>query len=148
MDIRWAAILLGTIGAVRTEAAEKILVDVYVQKDGWHQPLEYAEVLASQMFDRSDVRVTWHAGRLPKVPCRGRFCIGIDMLDCAPASVSRGALASALPYGTSGSLIEVYGDRVQLLGGKILLSTCRLSFSFSAEFFLTREGQNGSGSTI
>jgi len=116
MDVRLAAmILFGVIVSGRAEAAETIQVDVYIQQGNWTQPLRYSELMASEIFARSDVRVTWHAGDLPAVPSIGRRCIGIRMVDHAPVLLVRGALASARPYGSSGSLISVYVDRVQQL---------------------------------
>ena len=114
MDIGWVAmILLGAVGTGRMEAAGKIAVDVYVQKENWPQPLQYAQAQTTGIFKGSGVRVIWHAGDLPAARCAGRPCIGIRMAAQAPASLTPLALATARPYGTSGTLIDIYADRVR-----------------------------------
>jgi len=116
MGVKWAAvILLGATGAGRMEAAEQIQVDVYIQKGNWPRSLSFPERLASEIFGRIDVHVNWHSGELPAVPCAGKVCTGIRLVELAPVSATAGGLASARPYGSSGSLISVYGDRVHAL---------------------------------
>jgi hypothetical protein len=127
-------ILFGVIVSGRAEAVETIQVDVYVQQGNWIQSLRYSELMVSEIFARSDVRVTWHAGELPAVPSIGRRRIGIRMVDRAPVLLVRGALASARPYGSSGSLISVYSDRVhQLLDRLPSLSNGALAYIFAHE---------------
>ena len=95
--------------------------------------MKNAEWLASELFERSGVHVTWHAGELSAVPC-GRWCIGIRMVDRAPASLAPGALAAARPYGSAGSSIGVYDDRVQqLLNDRPGLSSVLLAYIFAHE---------------
>lgn len=116
MDVKWAAvILLWGFGTGRTDAAEKIPVDVYVQSDNWSQSMRNAKALVSRIFGRIDVSVIWHTGESPAVLNAGRRAIGIRLVERAPHSVAPRALASARPFGSSGSLITVYEDRVQSL---------------------------------
>src|SRR6266568_7732893 len=99
MDIRWAAVMvLGTIYTGRTDAAEKIRIDVYLQQDNLVQSLSQAEMLASQILGRIDVGVFWHTGELRSIPSGGRLAVGIRMVKRAPVSVTPHALASARPY--------------------------------------------------
>jgi hypothetical protein len=114
MEIRWAAlVLICAIHARNLKAAEPIEVEIYVQNGNWPQPLKYVEKQTSQIFQRIEVRLTWHTGDMPADPPGSRRSIGIRFLDRAPASISPFAMASARPFGSSGSLISIYADRVQ-----------------------------------
>ena len=114
MDIRWAAVvLMGAIHTGNLDAAETIEVDVYIQKYNYSRPLKHIKEQASQIFQRIGVRLIWHNGELPALPTAGRRSIGIRFVEHAPAAQSPFAMASALPFGSSGSLISVYLDRVQ-----------------------------------
>jgi hypothetical protein len=114
MDVRWVAlILLGAIGTGRTHAAEKIQVAVYVQPNNWPRSGGATGLMVSKIFSRIDVDVAWHGKRMPTVcPVEGR-CIGIRTEDVAPAATPTSTLAVARPFGTAGSLITVYQDRVE-----------------------------------
>jgi hypothetical protein len=143
MDVRLAAMIL--IGAIvgRAETAETNQVDVYIQSGNWTQPLRSSELIASEIFARSDVRVIWHTGELPDAPPIGRRCIGIRMVEHAPILLGRGALASARPYGSSGSLISVYADRVQQLLDRLpSLSNGLLAYIFAHELAHVMLGYN------
>jgi hypothetical protein len=135
MDIRWAAVILfGVMDVGRADAAEKIQVDIYLQKNNWPQPMMNAEGQVTKIFGKIDVNLTWHAGELPAVRDAGRWSIGIRMVERAPLSQARRALASARPYGSSGSLISVYEDRVQpLLNDFPSLSRVLLGYIFAHE---------------
>jgi hypothetical protein len=134
MDVKLVSmIFLALIGAGRSGAAEKIKVDVYLQRDNF-QLMGRAEAVASEVFTKLDVRVTWHEGELPATPCVGRRCIGIRMVPSAPASCSPGVLAYARPFGSSGSSITVYEDRLHhLLHGFSGLSNVLLGYVFAHE---------------
>ncbi len=144
MEIKWAAlVLLGTIYAGKTDAAEKIRIDVYVQRNNWHQPLRPTKDLVSEILGSIDVYVTWHDGELPAVSDDGRALVGIRMSERAPASASANALAAALPYGSSGSLISIYEDRLQrLLDGLPSLSRTLLAYVFAHELAHVILGNN------
>ncbi len=135
MDARWAfAILLSVTNPGHTASAEKIPVEVYIQNNNWPQSLRAAERLASEIFERSKVHVTWHDGELPAIASAGRTRIGIRLVHAAPASISRKTLASARPYGSSGSLISIYQDRIEpLLKGGPDASTTFLASVFAHE---------------
>lgn len=135
MDFKWTAmILLGALGAGKANATEKIRLEVYVQGDNSAQPWALPEGLASEILGRIGVRVNWHTGKLPEVACAERHCIGIRLVEHAPVSRSPQALASAQPFGASGSLISVYQDRVQrLLSGRPTLSDVLLAYIFAHE---------------
>jgi hypothetical protein len=65
------------------------------------------------------------------------------MVSHAPASVTPGALASALPYSSSGSLISVYQDRVQQLLNRLPgLSRVLLAYVFVHEMAHVMQGNN------
>lgn len=137
MGIKWAAvILLGAIGAGRIRAVETIQVDVdvFIQKGNWPRSVALPERLASEIFGRIGVHVKWHLGELPAVPCAGHRCAGIRLVDHAPVSATPGAFASARPYGSSGSLISVYQDRVHaLITNHPSLSDALLAYIFAHE---------------
>lgn len=134
MDVKWAGmLLLGALGASGADAADKIHVDVYLQRGNWSRLLGSTEGYASELFGRIGVQVRWHAGELPVVPCAGRRCVGIRMVEYAPVSVSPHVLASARPF-ASGSFISVYEDRVKrLLNGFPGLSEVLLAYVFVHE---------------
>jgi hypothetical protein len=144
MDIRWTAVmLLGTIYPGRTDAAEKIRIDVYLQQDNLPQSPGQAEMLASHLFAGIDVGVTWHAGELPRIRNSGRLAAGIRMVKHAPASATPHALASAQPYGSSGALISVYEDRVErLLNNLPSLSHELLAYVFVHELAHVIQGND------
>src|SRR5262249_31389896 len=114
METKWAAmILLGAIASVKSDAAEKIPVDVYVQRGNWSGYLKSAETTASEALERSGGRVNWHAGELPAATCDQRRCFGIRMVERVPDTLAPGVLASARPFDSAGSVIRVYADRVR-----------------------------------
>jgi hypothetical protein len=84
------------------------VVDVYLNDhDDSALFLWPGKVLASGLFEKIGVRVKWHDGERPV----GRRSFGIRTVDCAPASATPNALASA-QLGTSGADITIYKDRV------------------------------------
>jgi hypothetical protein len=111
MDIRWAAMIV--LSATGMRGAEKIAVDVYLERGNWPQPLNQAQGIASELFERIDVRVIWHMGALPAVPRAGRMSIGIRLVERAPVSATADAMAAAHPFGSSGWQISVYKDRIR-----------------------------------
>jgi hypothetical protein len=141
MGVKWAAvILLGATATGTMEAAETGPVDaytqveVYVSKGNWPRSVGFPTELASEIFGRIGVHVNWHLGEMPAVPRAGLRCTGIRFVEHAPISATPGALASARPYGSAGSLISVYGDRVHALTARIpSLSDALLAYIFAHE---------------
>ena len=80
------------------------------QRGNWSQLSGSTEGYASELFARIGVQVRWHAGELPVVPCAGRRCVGIRMVEYAPVSVCPHVLASARAF-ASGSFISVSEDK-------------------------------------
>ena len=86
------------------------LVDVYLNsRDASYQLLRPGTPLASEIFNKIGVRLSWHAGELPA----NKVGIGIRTVEHAPESASPDALASSRLTGSTGVEITVYKDRVQ-----------------------------------
>lgn len=135
MGVKWAAVILfGAVASGRVEGAETIQVDVYVDKGNWPRSVGVPEKLASELFGRIGVHVNWHLGNLPAAPCIAQRCTGIRLLEHAPVSASPGGLASARPYGSYGTLISVYADRIHALTTSLpSLSDALLAYIFAHE---------------
>jgi hypothetical protein len=86
-------------------------VDVYLSSGGNSWLLEPGTPLASAIFKKIGVRLSWHAGELRA----GQGAIGIRIVGHAPKSASSNAVASAQLLGSSGAEITVYEDRVRRL---------------------------------
>lgn len=85
------------------------LVDVYLNGHDDSEVLLWpGRTLASGLFEKVGVHLKWHTGQPPV----GQTGFGIRTIACAPASVSRGALASARLLGASGADISIYADRI------------------------------------
>jgi hypothetical protein len=112
MRIRFTvAVLAAVIGVGCACGAEKIQVDVYINgHDDSLFLLRPGTAVASEVYERIGIRLNWHTGE-PKV-AQGRPVYKIRTVEQAPASVTRGALASSENVGASGTEITVYKDRM------------------------------------
>jgi hypothetical protein len=103
-------VLLAVMGGGSLNAAEKVVVDVYISgRDGSALLLGPGMPLASAIFERIGVRLHRHTGELPA----GQNAFGIRTVEHAPESATAGALASTHLVGALGTEITVYGDRMR-----------------------------------
>jgi hypothetical protein len=87
-------------------------VDVYLSgRDDSSQLLGPGTSLASAIYKKIGVHLSWHSGELPA----GQAAFAIRTVEHAPESATSEALASARLVGSSGAEITVYEDRVRRL---------------------------------
>jgi hypothetical protein len=114
MKIRWlAVILLGVTQTLALQAAQKIDVDVYLERGNWTRSLGPSLGLATKLFERINVRLKWHSGKPPESRRDNTMMIGIQIQEFAPKSLVPTALAEARPFSMSRRAITIYQDRVE-----------------------------------
>jgi hypothetical protein len=117
-------VLLAVIGSGSVYAAEKTCTavyasDVYLSKrDGSSELLRPGKLVASSIFAKIGVHLHWREGELPSTQSGAgdgaiQRVFGVRMVEHAPKTATRDALASARIVGSSGTEITVYKDRLQ-----------------------------------
>jgi hypothetical protein len=94
----------------------KLTVNVRDTEIAQHrQIVELAEALAATMFREIDVEINWRSGTGRSKPashsCGAPIMLSIDG-SAGGAPVSKGAFAYAMPFGTSGTLIHIFMNRI------------------------------------
>jgi hypothetical protein len=120
MKLDWLIGIAMLAGAYAQAQECRLIVDVrdtgpQDERDARRAVLADAEALAGKMFRGIDVdvRLRTASGRSKAVPdsCGTVIVLSIDG-SAGIAPVSRGALAYALPFATSGAVIHIFMDRV------------------------------------
>jgi len=110
MKLRATALILAAVASLSFGQSRPVAIDVYMSgRDASDQLLGPGTPMASDIFKKIGVRLTWHRGELPA----GRSAFGIHTVEHAPASATPGALAASRLTDAAGVEITVYQDRVQ-----------------------------------
>jgi hypothetical protein len=144
MEAKWvAAFFLGIAGAGKVYAGDHIPVHVYLQGGVPSDALGVAQRIAADMFSRVGVRLIWHSGDLPETAGSGPRRIGIRIVKQVPQTATEFALAGAQPYASTGTLIQVYEDRVKsIVSRQPSLSRELLGYVFAHELGHVLMGTN------
>jgi hypothetical protein len=116
--VAMAAVVGMSAQAKQTEKSTGQQVNVYVNNDSvlFRAALQITESLAAEMFSSAGVQIRWH-GRTPHGGQLPAGAIAITIASQAPASLTPGAMALALPY--ERIHITVFLDRVQHANGSV-----------------------------
>ncbi len=108
--------LLSDAGASATETGEPVGggVIVFVRTNNLMVPeLRRAEAVAARIFASIGVAVEFRSGAERNSVGDGSVGVALQLDETAPSKVHSGAMASALPFGESGTRIHVFYDRVR-----------------------------------
>ena len=127
----WVALLLigGTV-----KAADRIVVEVYLDRDNWPRPVGRSVNLVSTFFEAADVDVKWHLGKKPQTIADNTLAVAVRLAAKAPAEASPLALASAKPFAPPPGEITLYVDRVEAF-----LEQIRVDAEFLLGYILAHE---------
>jgi hypothetical protein len=107
-----APVSMGSDLKSKTKPAGPV-VTVYVKKDNLLvADLGRAEQIAAGVFASIGLPVAFRSGAAPKSAAEGSLNIELQLDARAPSQLHAGALAHAMPFGVSGTLIQVFCDRV------------------------------------
>jgi hypothetical protein len=120
LPTRWELKLL-PLERVTTASAPAVStedeVDVYMESDNTMSNVLWpAQIVVSDIFSKVGVKITWHAGSVPK-DYRGGISwtiFSIRWAVLAPGTADEGALAAAHPLGSREASIILYEDRIRL----------------------------------
>ena len=111
MGIKLVGLLLGAAVLPGLGRFGPSTVDVYVSgRDDSLQLLRSGRPLASEIFRKIGIHLTWHTGELPA----GQKAFGICTVEQAPVSAGPDALAASHLSNSAGVEITMYGDRLHL----------------------------------